>query len=141
MQQCRGIEIFFCIETYFDLTECIETFLYKKLAFCSKFLNQFSIKTQFKISINSEPEMFQWLRKQNVSILYTIDAHFQNSTTKIGSISYFSSSYTRFNHFSRMPRYRHQFFTYLFLSALCFQNLICHAKSLIRIIASGLSSS
>ena len=43
--------------------------------------------------------------------------------------------------FFRMWSYCHWFFTYLFLNALRFSNLICQAKSLIWTKVSGLSSS
>ena len=128
------------------------------------YLNQFSIKIihkdliYFKIFINFDLKMFQYLRRQkcfNNPKLYTTDTHFYNSSIKMGSISFFSSSDTRkFHHVLEFHAISInsslkslKFFTslqlilHLLLNVLCLSNLICKAKSLIGIIVSGSSFS
>ena len=82
-------------------SEGIEKFFHKNcLIFWSKYLNQFSIKIIHRLDI---VQNFYKFWGQNVSIpqeikffnspmLYTTDAHFYNSSLKIGSIYFFSSS-------------------------------------------------
>ena len=71
-------------------------------------------------------------------MLYTTDAHFYNSSLKIGSIYFFSSSDMYQSHH---PLGCHatgiNSSLIFFSSSLHFSNLICQVKSLIRIIVSG----
>ena len=78
----------------------------------------------------------------NTPNLYTTDMHFYNSLINIGSITFFSSSYMhQSHHLSRCHATGIKSSLNSFLNSCGFVNLICQAKSLIRIIVSGSSSS
>ena len=78
----------------------------------------------------------------NTPILYTTDTHFYNFLINVGSISFFSSSdMHQSHHLLRCHAIGISSSHNSFLRALRFSNLICQAKSLIRVIVSGLSSS
>ena len=77
--------------------------------------------------------MFQYLKKQNVSIpmTNTPDTHFYNPSVKIGFISFSSSSDTQeFHHFLGCHAIGTNSLLIFFLSALRFLNLICLTKKL-----------